>query len=179
MTTSPTVLRLASRLEQVGFSDIVKLRNRVMELRAQGATVYQFEGGEPFMPTPEPIKDAMKRALDDNQTRYAPSSGIAELREAIAAKLRNGNNIPAQAKDVIVVNGGMQGLFGAFQSVVDPGDEVLLFSPYWTPIKDLVAHCQGRSVLVPTDEARALGFEQTLGRYSTCLLYTSPSPRDS
>ena len=149
-----------------------------MELRAQGATVYQFEGGEPFMPTPEPIKEAMKRALDDNQTRYAPSSGIAELREAIAAKLRNRNNIPAQAKDVIVVNGGMQGLFGAFQSIVNPGDEVLLFSPYWTPIKDLVAHCQGRSVLVPTDEARALGFEQTLARYSTertrAIYYNTP-----
>ena len=149
-----------------------------MELRAQGATVYQFEGGEPFMPTPEPIKEAMKRALDHNQTRYAPSSGIAELREAIAQKLQNRNRIPAQAKDVIVVNGGMQGLFGAFQSVVNPDDEVLLFSPYWTPIKDLIAHCQGRSVLVPTDEARALGFEQTLARYSTertrAIYYNTP-----
>ena len=149
-----------------------------MELRDQGATVYQFEGGEPFMPTPEPIKDAMKRALDDNQTRYAPSSGIAELRDAIAQKLRSRNRIPAQAQDVIVVNGGMQGLFGAFQSTVNPGDEVLLFSPYWTPIKDLVAHCQGRSVLVPTDEARAAGFEQTLARYSTdrtrAIYYNTP-----
>ncbi len=149
-----------------------------MELRAQGATVYQFEGGEPFMPTPTPIKEAMKRALDENQTRYAPSSGIAELREAIAEKLQSRNRIPAQAKDVIVVNGGMQGLFGAFQSIVNPGDEVLLFSPYWTPIKDLVAHCQGRSVLVPTDEARALGFEQTLARYSSertrAIYYNTP-----
>lgn len=178
MTTSPTVLRLASRLEQVGFSDIVKLRNRIMELRAQGATVYQFEGGEPFMPTPAPIKEAMKRALDDNQTRYAPSSGIPELREAIAQKLRSRNRIPAESKDVIVVNGGMQGLFGAFQSTVNPGDEVLLFSPYWTPIKDLVAHCQGRSVLVPTDEARALGFPQTLAHYASdrtrVIYYNTP-----
>ena len=167
MTTSPTVLRLASRLEQVGFSDIVKLRNRVMALRKEGATVYQFEGGEPFMPTPDSIKEAMKRALDENQTRYAASSGIPELREAIADKLRIRNRIPARAEDVIVVNGGMQALFGAFQSIVNPGDEVLLFSPYWTPIKDLVSHCQGRSVLVPTDEARELGFQQTLARYST------------
>ena len=59
-----------------------------MELRNQGATVYQFEGGEPFMPTPDSVKEAMKRALDENQTRYAPSSGIPELREAIAEKLR-------------------------------------------------------------------------------------------
>jgi aspartate aminotransferase len=178
VTTSPTVLRLASRLDEVGFSDIVKLRNRIMELRDQGATVYQFEGGEPFMPTPASVKDAAKRALDENQTRYAPSSGIPELREAIAEKLRTRNNIAAHSKDVIVVNGGMQGLFGAFQSVVNPRDEVLLFSPYWTPIKDLVAHCQGKSIFVPTKEARASGFQQTLARYATArtraIYYNTP-----
>ena len=149
-----------------------------MELRNQGATVYQFEGGEPFMPTPEPIREAMKRALDDNKTRYAPSSGIPELRAAIAEKLRTKNHIPADERDVIVVNGGMQGLFGAFQSVVNPGDEVILFSPYWTPIKDLVAHCQGHSVFVPTDEAREEGFQKTLARYSTertkAIYYNTP-----
>jgi aspartate aminotransferase len=178
VTTSPTVLRLASRLTEVGFSDIVRLRNGIMELREQGQTVYQFEGGEPFMPTPESIKEAMMRALAENKTRYAPSSGIPELRAAIAEKLRTRNGISAEAKDVIVVNGGMQALFGAFQSVVNPGDEVLLFSPYWTPIKDLVAHCQGRSVFVPTDEARENGFAQTLARYTTdrtkAIYYNTP-----
>jgi aspartate aminotransferase len=177
VTTSPTVLRLASRLTEVGFSDIVRLRNGIMELREQGQTVYQFEGGEPFMPTPESIKEAMMRALAENKTRYAPSSGILELRAAIAEKLRTRNGISAEAKDVIV-NGGMQALFGAFQSVVNPGDEVLLFSPYWTPIKDLVAHCQGRSVFVPTDEAREIGFAQTLARYTTdrtkAIYYNTP-----
>ena len=178
MTTSHTVFRLALRLEEVGFSDIVKIRNKIMALRAQGATVYQFEGGEPFMATPDFIKEAMKRALDENKTRYAPSSGIAELRAAIADKVRSKNKIPAQENDVIVLIGGMQGLFGAFQSTVDPGDEVLLFSPYWTPIKDLVANCQGRSVLVPTKEAREVGFKQTLARYSTdrtrAIYYNTP-----
>jgi aspartate aminotransferase len=178
VTTLPSVFRLASRFDDVGFSDIVKLRNRIMELRDQGATVYQFEGGEPFIETPDVIKQAAKRALDENQTRYAPSSGIHELREAIAEKLRTRNRIPAQARDVLVVNGGMQGLFGAFQSIVNPGDEVLLFSPYWTPIKDLVAHCQGHSVMVPTREARASGFQQTLTRYSTgrtkAIYYNTP-----
>ena len=178
MTTLPTALRLASRLDAVGFSDIVKIRNRIMELRSQGATVYQFEGGEPFMPTPEPVKEAMKRALDENKTRYAPSSGIPELRSVIADKLRTKNRIPAQESDVIVLNGGMQGLFGAFQSTINPGDEVLLFSPYWTPIKDLIAHCEAKIVLVPTHEARQLGFEQTLSRYTTdrtkAIYYNTP-----
>jgi aspartate aminotransferase len=119
------------------------------------------------MNTPDHIKEAMKRALDENKTRYAPSSGISELRAAIAEKLRTKNNIPAQEGDVMVMNGGMQGLFGAFQSVVNPGDDVLVFSPFWTPIKDLIAHCEGRTILVPTNEAREEGFEKTLARYAT------------
>ena len=178
MTTSPTVFRLASRLEEVGFSDIVKIRNKVMELRAQGAAVYQFEGGEPFMSTPDAIKEALKRAVDENKTRYAPSSGIPELRQALASKVREKNRLPAEESDVIILNGGMQGLFGAFQSTINPGDEVLLFSPYWTPIKDLIAHCQGRIVLVPTREARTAGFKQTLARYTTghtrAIYYNTP-----
>ena len=149
-----------------------------MKLRAEGATVYQFEGGEPYMNTPDFVKEAMLRALAENKTRYAPSSGIAELRAAIADKLRTKNNVPAQANDVIVLNGGMQGLFGAFQSVVNPGEEVLVFSPYWTPIKDLIAHCQGKTVLVPTSEARQRGFEKTLARYATdrtkAIYYNTP-----
>ena len=178
MTTLPTALRLASRLDAVGFSDIVKIRNRIMELRSQGAAVYQFEGGEPFMPTPEPIKEAMTRALDENKTRYAPSSGIPELRAAIAEKLRSKNRIPAQESDVIILNGGMQGLFGAFQSTINPGDEVILFSPYWTPIKDLIAHCQAQIVLVSTAEARERGFDETLSRHATArtkaIYYNTP-----
>jgi len=159
--------RLAARFDEVGFSDIVQIRNRVMALRAQGATVYQFEGGEPFRPTPDYIKTAASAALSENKTRYAPSSGIPELRQAIADKLRDRNRINVEPESIIVVNGGMQGLFGAFQSVVNPGSDVLVFSPYWTPIKDLVAHCQGRIVLVPTREARANGFRETLERYWT------------
>jgi aspartate/methionine/tyrosine aminotransferase len=176
---SPVAHRLASRLDEVGFSDIVTIRNRIMELRAQGATVYQFEGGEPYRLTPDYIKSAATAALNENKTRYAPSSGVLELRQAVAAKLRERNRIPATEENVIVVNGGMQGLFGAFQSSVNPGDEVLVFSPYWTPIKDLVAHCQGRMILVPTGEARVNGFTATLSRYAAektrAIYYNTPT----
>src|SRR5258705_4260449 len=175
---SPTVFRLASRLDEIGFSNIVNMRNRIMKLRSEGATVYQFEGGEPYLNTPDFVKEAMVRALRENKTRYAPSSGIPELRAAIANKLQAKNKIPAQANNVIVMNGGMQGLFGAFQSVVNPGEEVLVFSPYWTPIEDLIAHCQGKAILVPTSEARANGFEQTLDRYAgdrtRAIYYNTP-----
>jgi len=177
-TTATSAFRLASRLETVGFSDIVQIRNKVMELRAAGKDVHQFEGGEPFMPTPDAIKQAMDQALRDNKTRYAPSSGVMELRQAIVKKVSERNRIPASVDDVIVVNGGMQGLFGSFQSVLDPGDEVLMFSPYWTPIKDLIHYCQAKPVFVPTAEARAEGFAKTLARYATPrtrgLYYNTP-----
>jgi aspartate aminotransferase len=149
-----------------------------MKLRAEGAVVHQFEGGEPYMNTPDVVKEAMVRALQENKTRYSPSSGIPELRAAIADKVRTKNNIPGQPNDVMVMNGGMQGLFGAFQSVVNPGDEVLVFSPFWTPIKDLLAYSQGRTILVPTSEARAEGLETTLARYTTertkAIYYNTP-----
>jgi aspartate/methionine/tyrosine aminotransferase len=165
-------------LEKVGFSDIVQIRNKVMELRAQGRPVHQFEGGEPFMPTPQPVKDAMTAALRENKTRYAPSSGIMELRTAIAEKLKTQNQIPCTVDDVIVVNGGMQGLFGAFQSVLDPGDEVLMFSPFWTPIKDLVAYSQAVPVFIGTTEARKQGLAATLAKHITtrtrAIYYNTP-----
>jgi len=178
VSVASSAFRLATRLERVGFSDIVKIRNRIMELRAAGASVYQFEGGEPFLNTPEHVKEAMRRALAENKTRYAPSSGIMELRAAVAAKARERNRIPAETEDVIVLNGGMQGLFGAFQTVVNPGEEVLVFSPFWTPVKDLVANCEAEAVLVSTDEARAAGFAPTLARHLTkrtrAIYYNTP-----
>src|ERR1700756_715528 len=93
-------LRLARRLDEVGFSDIVHIRNKVLELRASGQTVHSFHAGEPFFDTPEPIKYAMMKALVENKTRYAPSSGIEPLRTALARKLQTKNAIEATAEDV-------------------------------------------------------------------------------
>ena len=178
LATKGNAFRLATRLEAVGFSDIVLIRNKVMELQARGESVLQFQGGEPFMNTPDHIKAAMKQAVDENKTRYAASSGIPELRAALARKLNEQNSIPAQAENVIVLNGGMQGLFAAFQTVVEQGDEIMVFSPMWTPIKDLIAHCRGVIVYVPTDEARTEGFAATLAKYSNektrAIYYNTP-----
>ena len=171
--------RPARRFESVGFSEIVKVRNRVMELLATGQKVWRFEGGEPWMNSPDPIKGAMTDALARNQTRYAPSSGIPELRKAILEKVRSRNRIPADEESPIVVNGGMQGLFASFATLLEPGDEVLMFSPYWTPIVDLVAFHEAKSVLVPTAAARRKGFSATLSALVTpktkVLYWNSPN----
>ena len=124
-------------------------------MKQAGANVLQLEGGEPFAPTPDFVKDAMKRALDENQTRYAASSGIAPLLEAIRAKLAERNKINVSTEQVIVTSGGMHALFCAFQAVLNDGDEVLFFSPFWTPIRDLVAYAGGKQALVPWEEIRS------------------------
>jgi aspartate aminotransferase len=169
----------ARRFEGVGFSEIVKVRNRVMELLAAGQKVWRFEGGEPWMPTPDPVKAAMGDALARNQTRYAPSSGVPELLAAIADKLRRRNGIPVDDNAATVVNGGMQGLFAAFAALLDPGDEVLMISPYWTPIVDLIAYHQAKAVLVPADEAVRDGLGAALARRATAktkiLYWNSPN----
>src|SRR5215472_8194274 len=171
--------RTARRFEGVGFSEIVKVRNRVMELLAYGRKVWRFEGGEPWMNTPDAVKAAMGDALVRNQTRYAPSSGIPDLRKAILAKVRERNRIPADDDGAIVVNGGMQGLFAGFAALLDPGDEVLMFSPYWTPVADLVAYHQAAPVLVPTESARRGGLTDALSRRTTpktkVLYWNSPA----
>jgi len=177
--TEPDIPPPARRFEAVGFSEIVRVRNRVLELLASGEKVWRFEGGEPYMATPAPIREAMTRALERSETRYAPSSGIPPLRRALVEKVRLRNGIPADDESPIVVNGGMNGLFSAFATLVEPGDDVLLFSPYWTPIVDVIAYHGGRPVLVPTDEARRDGLSAALARRRTArakvLYWNSPT----
>jgi aspartate/methionine/tyrosine aminotransferase len=144
----------ATRSSLLGFSDIVKIRNRVLDMRAKGQRVLQLEGGEPFMPSPDFVKEAMKEALDANQTRYAASSGIPQLLDALRAKLAAKNGIEVTTQQIIVTSGGAHGLFCAFQATVNPGDEVMFFSPYWTPIKDQVSFSGGAPVRIPWDEVR-------------------------
>jgi aspartate aminotransferase len=178
MTTKISGLRLAKRLDEVGFSDIVQIRNKVMALRAAGEKVHMLHGGEPYFETPEPIKYAAIEALVQNQTHYAPSSGILPLREALAHKLSTRNGIPTTPDEVIATVGGSQALYAAFQSVLDPGDDALVFSPYWTPIADLIRGAQARPLLVPTSTARRNGIANTLAQFATphtrCIYYNTP-----
>ncbi|HEY3057175.1 MAG TPA: aminotransferase class I/II-fold pyridoxal phosphate-dependent enzyme [Thermoanaerobaculia bacterium] len=151
-----TDIKVADRAALIGFSDIVKIRNRVMEMKAAGRQVIELQGGEPFMTTPDFVKKAMIDAVNANQSRYAPSSGIPQLLEAIRAKLARKNRIEVDTQRIIVCSGGQGGLFCAFQSSVNPGDGVILFSPYWTPIHDHIKFAGGVEQRIPWDEARGV-----------------------
>lgn len=178
MSAKLSSLRLSKRLDEVRFSDIVQIRNKVMALRAAGEVVHGFHGGEPFFTTPLPVKYGMMQALVEDKTRYAPSSGMEPLREAIAHKLQTFNRMDVNADQVLLTGGGSHGLYAAFQCVLDPGDDALVFSPYWTPIRDLVTGAQGRPLLVPTISARNHGITDALERYATphtrAIYYNTP-----
>ena len=178
MSPKQSGIRLAKRLDEVGFSDIVQIRNKVMGLRAEGLQVHSLHGGEPFFETPETIKFAAVKALVENQTHYAPSSGVLPLRQGLVKKLAAKNNIHATADEVIATVGGSQALYGAFQSVLDPGDDALVFSPYWTPIADLITGAQARPLMVATVTARRNGVRNTLEQFSTpqtrAIYYNTP-----
>jgi aspartate/methionine/tyrosine aminotransferase len=171
-------IRLARRLDEVGFSDIVQIRNKVMSMREEGLQVYPLHGGEPFFETPDEIKFAAVKALVENQTHYAPSSGILSLRQELVSKLKTKNKIDVSPDEVIATVGGSQGLYAAFQAVLDPGDDALVFSPFWTPISDLVTGAQARPLLVPTITARRNGIRNTLEQFSTpqtrAIYYNTP-----
>lgn len=170
--------QLARRLDNVGFSDIVQIRNKVMQLKNAGNAVWGLHGGEPFFHTPEPIKQAMADALAQNHTRYAPSSGVEALRAALVTKINERNNIACKEENVIVTSGGMHALFTAFECVLDPGDDVLVFSPYWTPIRDLVTGAQSNPILIPTTDAKQMGLRKALEQYATpgtrMIYYNTP-----
>jgi aspartate/methionine/tyrosine aminotransferase len=178
MPTKQSGIRLAKRLDEVGFSDIVQIRNKVMGMRAGGLQVHSLHGGEPYFETPEEIKYAAIKALINNQTHYAPSSGLLPLRQALAEKLATKNRIHVTTDEVIATVGASQGLYASFQSVLDQGDDALVFSPYWTPIGDLVTGAQARPLLVPTITARRNGIRKTLEQFSTpktrAIYYNTP-----
>ena len=178
MSVKQSGIRLAKRLDEVGFSDIVQIRNKVMGLRAEGLHVHALHGGEPFFETPADIKYAAIQALVENQTHYAPSSGVLPLRKALVEKLATKNRINVSTDEVIATVGGSQGLYAAFQSVLDPGDDALVFSPYWTPIADLITGAQARPLLVPSSTARRNGIRKTLEQFSTpqtrAVYYNTP-----
>lgn len=178
MVTKQSGIRLASRLDEVGFSDIVKVRDKVVELRAEGHKVHGMHGGEPYFETPGHIKYAAIQALVENQTHYPPSTGMLPLRKALVEKLATKNCIRVTPTEVIATVGSSQGLYAAFQCVLNPGDDALIFSPYWTPIRDLVTGAQARPLQVATISARRNGIRKTLEKFSTpqtrAIYYNTP-----
>lgn len=146
--------QLSERLNRLAPSATLAMSQKSSEMKAQGIDVINMSVGEPDFMTPDHIKDAGKKAIDDNYSKYSPVPGYPALRNAISAKLRKENNLDYKANEIIVGTGGKQGVCNAVLALVNPGDEVIIPAPYWVSYPQMVKLAGGEPVVI-----RA-GFEQ-------------------
>lgn len=149
---SSSVLRPASRLSSIGISEILKITGLAAELKRQGRDVIVLGTGEPDFDTPEHVKDAAKRAMDAGATKYTALDGAPELKEAIRAKFKRDNGLDFAQDEITVSAGAKQILFNAMMATLEPGDEVIIPTPFWVTYADIVLIIGGRPVLVPCRE---------------------------
>jgi aspartate aminotransferase len=149
-------------------------------LKAKGRDVISLGAGEPDFDTPDNIKNAAIEAIRRGETKYPPVSGIAPLREAIAAKFRRENNLDYKPEQTIVGTGGKQILFNAFMATLNPGDEVIIPRPYWVSYPEMVALCGGTPVFAETSidngfKLTAEALEKAITPRTKWLVMNSPS----
>jgi aspartate aminotransferase len=146
--------QLSDRLNRLAPSATLAMSQKSNEMKAQGIDVINMSVGEPDFNTPEHIKEAGKKAIDDNFSKYSPVPGYMDLREAIVEKLKKENLLDYSTSEVIVGTGGKQGVCNAILALVNPGDEVIIPAPYWVSYPQMTKLAGGTPVIV-----RA-GFEQ-------------------
>ena len=140
--------QLSDRLNRLAPSATLAMSQKSSEMKAQGIDVINMSVGEPDFNTPENIKEAAKKAIDDNFSRYSPVPGYPDLRKAIVAKLKNENGLDYTVNEVIVGTGGKQGICNAILALVNPGDEVIIPAPYWVSYPQMAKLAGGVPVIV-------------------------------
>ena len=148
MTAITETNLLSQRLNALAESETLAMTKKARELAAQGHKVISLSVGEPDFPTPQYIKDAAKKAIDDGFTTYTPVPGYPELRKAIAEKFKRDNHLHWEMENIVVSTGAKQSIANVLLSVVDPGDEVIIFAPYWVSYIEMVKLAEGTPVVV-------------------------------
>ncbi len=146
--------QLSDRLNRLAPSATLAMSQKSSEMKAQGIDVINMSVGEPDFNTPDAIKEAGKKAIDDNYSKYSPVPGYPALRNAISEKLKRENGLDYKASEIIVGTGGKQGVCNTILALVNPGDEVIIPAPYWVSYPQMVKLAGGIPVIVNA------GFEQ-------------------
>ena len=171
---------LADALSRVKPSATIAVSQKARELKAKGRDVIGLGAGEPDFDTPDNIKAAAIDAIKRGETKYTPVAGIPELREAIVAKFKRENNLDYTAAQTIVGTGGKQILFNAFMATMNPGDEVVIPTPYWVSYPEMVALCGGTPVFVATTQENnfkltAEALDKAITPKTKWFVFNSPS----
>lgn len=141
---------LSDRINNLSESATLKMTKLGRELAAKGVNVISLGLGEPDFNTPEHVKEAAKKALDDNFTRYSPVPGYPDLRQAIVNKLKTENNLDYDISQIVVSTGAKQSLSNVILTLINPGDEVIIPTPYWVSYSEMVTLAEGKSVFINT-----------------------------
>ncbi len=140
---------LSNRINSLAISQTLEMAKRARELKAQGIDVISLNLGEPDFQTPSHVKAAAKKAIDEGKSFYTPVSGIPELRKAIAEKLvRENGLVDMKAENVVVSTGAKQSLVNTLMCLINPGDEVIIFAPYWVSYNEMVKLAEGVPVII-------------------------------
>ena len=141
---------LSDRILQMSESETLAMTQKARELKAQGKDVISLSIGEPDFNTPELVKEAAKKAIDDNFTHYPPVPGYPDLREAICHKFKRDNNLDFKPEQIVVSTGAKQSIYQLVQCLINPGDEVIIPTPFWVSYKEIVKVAGGKCVYVKT-----------------------------
>src|SRR5256886_8916246 len=172
-------MEISERAAQLTPSLTLSIDSKAKAMKAEGIDVCGFGAGEPDFDTPEHIKAAAISALQNGFTKYTPSSGIPELRQAIAEKLAADNGLTYRATQVVVSNGAKHSCFNAVLATCQPGDEVVIPAPYWVSYPEIVRLAGAEPVIVPTSERNgwkmsADDFENAMTPRTKMLIMNSP-----
>jgi aspartate aminotransferase len=171
---------IADRIASISVSSTLKVSADAEKLRAEGVDVVDFGAGEPDFPTPDNIKQAAVRALDQNFTKYTAAGGTLELKKAVCERHKLDFGTGYEPNECLITVGGKHIIFNLMQALINPGDEVVIPVPYWVTYKDVVNYAGGRCVFVNTDEQKgftltAAMIEPYLTARTKMVIINSPS----
>jgi aspartate aminotransferase len=171
---------IADRLKKVSPSLTLAIDAKAKQMIKDGVDLVGFGAGEPDFNTPDNIKEAGINAIKANKTRYTPASGMVELKTAVSEKFRRDNGLEYRPSDIIISCGAKHSLYNVFTAIINPGDEVIIFSPYWVSYEEQVKIADGIPVFVELDEARNFEIDfdllrSKINKKTKAMLINSPS----
>ncbi len=173
-------MEFSDRISRISVSSTAQVVQKADKLRSTGAKLVDFGAGEPDFPTPDHIKQAAVRALEENFTKYTPTGGTRELKEALVDRHAQDFGSNYTVEECLATVGGKQAIFEAMMATLNPGDEVILPVPYWVSYLDIIHYAGGKAVFLETDEAenfavRADAVEKLITPRTRMIVVNSPN----
>jgi aspartate aminotransferase len=171
---------LSDRIKSLSVSQTLAMAEKSRELKARGIDIISLSLGEPDFFTPDEIKEAAKKAIDENYTMYPPVPGYSDLREAISKKFKEENGLNYTSDQIIVSAGGKHSLINVILSIVNPGEEVIILAPYWVSYYDQIIIAEGKPVIIETTfendfKIKPEQLEKAITPKTRLIIFNSPS----